>query len=204
MSTPLPRILLLFAHPAPQHSRLQRRMFARAGALPGVSGRDLYELYPDFDVDVPAEQALLVAHDLVVMQHPLYWYSVPPLLKQWMDLVLEHGWAYGRTGTALRGKTLMSAVSAGGRADAYAPGGLNGRSVREFLAPVEATARLCGMRVAPPFVVHGAHRMGESERDAVAADYVRVLAALRDGLVDLDAIADRPWLDPAIVPEGAL
>ena len=63
MVTPLPRILVLFAHPAPQHSRLQSRLYRRALAVSGVTGRDLYELYPDFDVDVPAEQQLLLAHD---------------------------------------------------------------------------------------------------------------------------------------------
>jgi glutathione-regulated potassium-efflux system ancillary protein KefG len=203
MLAPLPRILVLFAHPAPQHSRLQARLYARARRVKGVTGRDLYELYPDFDVDVPAEQEQLLAHDLVVMQHPLYWYSTPPLLKQWIDLVLEHGWAYGRAGTALRGKTLLSAVSAGGRADAYTSAGYNGRTVREFLAPVEYTARLCGMRYPPPFVVHGAHRMGEPERAAAAEDYANVLTALRDGTLDLDALAARPFLDPAVLAGGA-
>ena len=68
------------------------------GRLRGVTFHDLYELYPDFDVQVEQEQELLISHDMIILQHPFYWYSCPPLLKQWIDLVLEHGWAYGKEG----------------------------------------------------------------------------------------------------------
>ena len=108
------RVLVVFAHPALQTSRVQRRLIARASRVEGVTVRDLYELYPDYDVVVDDEQAAMEAHDVIVWQHPFYWYSVPPLLKQWFDLVLEHGWAYGSAGKALHGKTVISAISAGG------------------------------------------------------------------------------------------
>lgn len=74
----------------------------------------LYQLYPDFNIDIAAEQAALARADLVIWQHPMQWYSVPPLLKLWMDKVLAHGWAYGHNGIALRGKSLMWAVTTGG------------------------------------------------------------------------------------------
>ena len=98
------RVLILFAHPALEKSRVNRRLSAAVSSLPGVTFHDLYEAYPDFDVDVRREQELLGSHDLVVLQHPFFWYSIPPLLKQWIDLVLEHGWAYGSEGKALVGK----------------------------------------------------------------------------------------------------
>jgi hypothetical protein len=96
------------------------------------------------------QQTLLTSHDVAVFQHPLYWYSVPPLLKQWMDLVLEHGWAYGSTGRALEGKMLQVATTAGGRAGAYGPDGLNRFTFEECLRPIEATARLCRMSYQAP------------------------------------------------------
>ena len=80
-------VLVLFAHPALETSRINRRLAEAPQSLEGVTLRDLYEVYPDFDVDVEAEQASLLEHDVVVFQHPLYWYSAPPLLKQWQDLV---------------------------------------------------------------------------------------------------------------------
>jgi glutathione-regulated potassium-efflux system ancillary protein KefG len=189
------KLLLLFAHPAYERSRVNRRLLEAVRELPGLTVNDLYEAYPEFDVDVRREQELLEAHDVVVLQHPFYWYSTPALLKQWEDLVLEHGWAYGSEGTALTGKTLLSAITCGGREEAYAPEGLNRYTIRQLLAPVEQTARLCGMEYPPPFVVHGTHGMSRETIAGHAADYRRVLEALRDGTLDLEAARSRPRLN---------
>ena len=194
------RILVLFAHPALEKSRINRRLAAAVASLPDVTFHDLYEAYPDFDVDVQREQALLKGHDVIVLQHPFFWYSVPPLLKQWIDLVLEHGWAYayvrtheGRLGRVE--KRVMSAISTGGREAAYRREGHNRYSMRELLAPVEQTFVLCGMDYLPPFCVHGAHGMTSDEIDRHAEDYRRILEALRDEAIDLDALADLPRLN---------
>ena len=187
----MPRILLLFAHPALEKSRMHRRMLHHARQVHEVTVNDLYEEYPDFDIDVKREQALLAAHELVVVQHPIYWYSSPALVKQWEDLVLEHGWAYGTGGTALHGKRWLAAVTTGGRAAAYQRGGYNRFTLREFLAPMEQTVVLCGMRWVAPYVVHGTHLLATEEIERHAAAYGHALAALRDGRIDLDA--DDPW-----------
>jgi glutathione-regulated potassium-efflux system ancillary protein KefG len=152
-----------------------------------VTVNDLYERYPDFDIDVEREQALLTSHDVVVLQHPFYWYSTPSILKEWQDLVLEHGWAYGQEGRALRGKLMLSVLTAGSGEDAYAADGSNRFTIRQLLAPVEQTARLCGMRYLAPFVVHGTHRLLDDDIVRYAADYAAVLEALRDGRVDVEA-----------------
>ena len=101
------KLLIVFAHPALERSRVNRRLVEAIGDLEGVAVHDLYEAYPEFDIDVRREQELLAAHDVIVLQHPFYWYSAPAILKEWQDLVLEHGWAYGRNGTALRGKSCL-------------------------------------------------------------------------------------------------
>lgn len=189
------RVLILFAHPALQKSRVHRRLVPRTASVPDVHLHDLYEAYPDFLIDVQKEQSLLVDHDVVVVQHPFYWYGVPPLLKQWMDLVLEHGWAYGSRGEALRGKWLLPVISAGGGANAYREGGYNRFTVREFLVPLEQTARLCGMRYAPPWVVFGTHRLGPAEIEAQAAAYERLLHWVTGGGLDtLGEAVDAPEL----------
>lgn len=178
----MPRpVLVLFAHPSFEKSRVHRQLTRAVRELPGVTLHDLYEVYPDHDIDVKREQALLVAHDVVVFQHPFYWYSVPPLLKQWMDLVLEHGWAYGSAGNALRGKTLQVAMTAGGREMAYGPEGFNRLTFREFLAPVEATARLCGMAFNEPWVVAGTHAMTPAAITQAADGYAALIRRLGDG-----------------------
>jgi len=179
--------LILFAHPAMDKSRVNRALAREVRQLAGVTFHDLYEAYPELDIDVRREQELLIAHDLIVFQHPFYWYSTPAILKEWQDLVLEHGWAYGSEGTALSGKTLLTAMTAGGHETAYCREGHNRFTVRELLAPIEQTARLCGMDYLPPFVVYGTHALGPAEIDAHARDYRRTIEALRDDRLDLAA-----------------
>ena len=159
MSERTSRVLVLLAHPVLERSRINRRLVEAIADLPGVTLNDLYERYPGLGIDVRHEQQLLLEHDVVVMQHPFYWYSSPAILKEWQDLVLEHGWAYGRSGRALAGKVMLNAVSTGGPAFAYRPEGGNRFTMRQLLAPFDQTAHLCGMRYLAPFVLHGTHRM---------------------------------------------
>src|ERR1700761_4628712 len=119
------RVLILFAHPALQKSRVNRRLIAAVPHLENVTINDLYEEYPDFSIDVRREQALLESHDIIIFQHPFYWYSCPALLKEWEDLVLQYGFAYGTGGTKLRGKWVLTAITAGGPSAAYQRNGHN-------------------------------------------------------------------------------
>ena len=171
-----PRILILYAHPASHLSRINRRLAEAAGAVANVQVHDLYETYPDFYIDVPREQALLADADLVVFQHPLQWYSMPALLKQWLDVVLEPGWAHGDGGTALRNKGYWLAVTTGGAHESYQEGGYHGHAFADFLPPFQQTADLCGMRWLPPYVVHGAHRMDDAAMMEQIAIYRERLA----------------------------
>lgn len=192
----MPKILLLHAHPAPHKSHATRHLLDAARRIDGVTVRELYELYPDFLVDVPAEQRLLEAHDVIVLLHPFYWYSAPALVKEWLDLVLQHGWAYGEAGHALRGKVMLQAVTCGGSVEVYCAAGRHGHSVRDFLLPFEQSARLCGMAWLAPFVVHGVGALQSAESIAPhARDFAASLTALRDGTLNLDAARDRPWLN---------
>lgn len=182
------RVLVLFAHPATHKSRVNRALSDGVRDLPGIHFHDLYEAYPDFDIQVEREQELVEAHQVIVWQHPLFWYSCPALLKEWQDLVLEHGWAYGREGTALHGKKLLSVITTGGSEDAYQPQGYNRSTMLELLKPISQTAWLCGMEYLPPFIVHGTHLMEPPEIETHAKDYRRVLEALRDERVDMTAV----------------
>ena len=159
--------------------------------IEGVTFHDLYETYPDFYIQVPYEQELLTRHDIIVFHHPVFWFSIPALLKEWMDLVLEHGWAYGRGGKALRGKILMSVISTGGRESLYQEDGYNRHTIGEFLYPIAQMARVCGMEYLSPFVVYGTHMITEGEIAQQGKCYRDVIAALRDGRIDLDAACSR-------------
>jgi glutathione-regulated potassium-efflux system ancillary protein KefG len=147
----MPRILLLFAHPRFEKSRSNKILLT--GLNPAVTFHDLYEKYPDFNIDPDYEKELLVQHDIIIWQHPFYWYSCPPLLKQWIDIVLEHGWAYGKEGTALKGKFIFNSITSGGGREVYSKEGNNRFTINEFLVPFEQTAALCNMVYLPPFAV---------------------------------------------------
>ena len=176
------RILVLCAHPHLEHSRVTRALARAAGsaALTGLEVRDLYALYPDYLIDVAAEQAVLGQADLLVWLHPVHWYGMTPLLKLWTDDVLAFGWAYGPGGTALRGKDLWLVTSTGGSAKAYRPDGLNRYFFDAFLPPYEQTAQLVGLRFLPPMVLHDAHRLSDAEVEAQAETFVARLASYPD------------------------
>ena len=150
-----------------------KRAFAFAKEA-GFEVRDLYSLYPDEKIDVKAEQAALEGTDRIVLQFPMYWYSCPPLLKKWEDLVLEHGWAYGSTGTALRGKELLIAVSPGAPAGNYHHDGQN-YPVTDLLRPFQATSNLIGTKYLQPFITVGATYLTGSDLDKQAQKYAACL-----------------------------
>jgi glutathione-regulated potassium-efflux system ancillary protein KefG len=188
-------LLILFAHPALQKSRVNRQLMNVVRDLDGITYHDLYEAYPDFHVDVRKEQALLSRNDIIIFQYPLYWFSVPALLKEWQELVLEYKWAYGKANVALQGKKLMAAVSTGGRESLFSREGYNRFSIKEYLAPVEQLARICGMEYLPPFVVHGTHELTGAEIARHAEDYLKVITAVRDDRIDWEAARALPRLN---------
>lgn len=157
------KILLVYAHPAAGKSRANAALIDAARRVSGVTVHDLYAAYPDLFVHPARERKLLLEHDGLVFQHPLYWYSAPALLKEWLDLVLTHGFAYGDEGRALRGKHWMQAVTAGGRREAYRPDGSHRFPVEELLRPFEATAHLCQCVWRTPFVLHASHLVSDDE-----------------------------------------
>lgn len=171
-------ILIVYAHPYPDQSRVNQQMLRRAGANPDVVIRSLYDLYPDFDIDVEAEQRAVEQAQLVVLQHPMYWYSMPPLLKLWIDKVFTHGWAYGKGATALNGKSLLWAVTTGGEHDHFQMGAYPGFAV--LAQPLQATALYCHMRWLEPVVVHGAFAAdAEAQREQIE-HYGERLAAWKE------------------------
>ncbi|CAL1521290.1 NAD(P)H-dependent oxidoreductase [Chitinophaga sp. MM2321] len=189
------KILINFAHPALEKSRMHKQLLAMIKGMQGITLNDLYEQYPDLDIDVNREQKLLEQHDVILLQHPFYWYSAPAIIKQWMDLVLEHGWAYGHTGKALKGKYLSNVISAGGPESGYNAAGHHRFTIHQFLAPFIQTAALCNMPYAAPYVIYGVHRMDNIDIKKEAQQFRQVLEHLRDGHIDLSALPQLTYMN---------
>src|SRR5262249_46248743 len=148
-------IVVVQAHPYPDRSRANHALAEAIEGLP-VDVRALYDLYPDFAIDVDAEQRALQAASVVVWQHPRSWYTAPALLTLWFEKVLTAGWAYGPGGVALRDKRCLWVVTTGGTESDYTPVGVHQHVFDVFAAVVRQTARFCGMLWLEPLVVHGA------------------------------------------------
>ncbi|HYP99829.1 MAG TPA: glutathione-regulated potassium-efflux system oxidoreductase KefF [Polyangiaceae bacterium] len=171
------RIALIYAHPYPNRSRAGRTLLAAVSNLEGVKIRSLYERYPDFSIDVAAEQALLREAELLVWQHPIYWYGPPPLMSLWFEKVLARGWAYGKGGEALRGKACLWVPTTGGDPNAYSEGGMHGHSFDKYIPPVEQTARFCGMHWQAPLILHGSHHTTDEQLRSHGLEYRDRLSA---------------------------
>jgi glutathione-regulated potassium-efflux system ancillary protein KefF len=198
---PATDICVLAAHPDWRASRVNRRLLDAARTVPRADVCDLYGRYPDYAIDVPTEQARVLAASLIVLLHPIHWYSMPPLQKLWLDDVLTYGWAYGHGDTpdrlptqALRGKDVWLVATTGGPEDAYHPQGYNRYFFDAFLPPYEQTAALCGLRFLPPLVLHGAHSVPPAEVDAHVATF-------RERLTTYPDWPEMDELEPCIVCE---
>ncbi|MFH6982228.1 glutathione-regulated potassium-efflux system oxidoreductase KefF [Marinoscillum luteum] len=176
------KILVLFAHPKFERSRVNKLLVEKIRKRSSVTFHDLYERYPDFNIDVVFEKELLAKHDIIIWHHPFYWYSCPPLMKQWIDVVLEFKWAYGPEGNALKGKQALNVLTLGGSREVYCAEGRNHYTVNEFLRPFEQTARLCGMDYLPPFAILGTHRLSDNDLAKYAAQYDALITLLLQGV----------------------
>ena len=161
-------VYVLAAHPNLRESRVNRQLLAAVDGLQGVDVNDLFASSPDYDIDVAAEQSRAEAAQLIVLLHPIHFYSMPALMKLWLDEVLAVGWAYGER-NALRGKDLWLVASLGGSEASYHPQGYNRYFFDAFVPPYEQTAALCGLRFLPPMLLYGAHQASDEEIAAHAA-----------------------------------
>ncbi len=172
-------ITVFVAHPYIDHSRANKALLRAIDNVDSVRVRLLYDLYPEFSIDVEAEQRALESSDVVVWQHPIYWYSAPALLKLWFEKVLEDGWAYGPGGRALAGKRCFWVTTTGAGNESYNARGMHQHPFDTFEPVVRQTARFCGMDWEQPLIVHEAHRIGDDELEQYCELYRSRLISMR-------------------------
>lgn len=171
------KTLVLVAHPNLSNSVVNKTWMERLQKEEDMTVHNLYAEYPEGRINMEREQQLLLEHDRIVFQFPFYWYSSPSLLKEWQDVVLTYGWAYGAEGTYLRGKEFMLAISTGGPETAYQAGGFNHYSMSELTKPFQATANLTGMRFLPTFKTQGVRFLEKEQIQESAENLVHHLKA---------------------------
>ena len=189
------KILILFSHPLFEKSHANKALVDHIPDSENITFHDLYEHYPNFDIDVKFEQDLLSKHDIIIWHHPMYWYSCPPLMKQWIDMVLEHNWAYGRKGKALKDKIIFQVLTTGGDKENYCETGSDRYSILELLEPFNQTAKVCNMLYLPPFVVHGTHNMKREDYEKNGLIYGYFLDYLENYDLNTDEILQFHYLN---------
>ena len=199
----MPNVLLYYAHPGDHFSTANAAMSKDIGTVDGITRVDLYAEYPRFNIDPDREQKRLLEHDVIMFQFPMFWYSTPSIIKEWQDIVLEHGFAYGVGGTALAGKWMGLAITAAGPKDAYRPSGYQHHHLRTFVTPLEQTARLCKMKFLPPYVLYGSLK---APKEGGLAPHVqgfrRLIEGLRDGTVAHEAGPEEVWTADTFLAEA--
>ena len=195
------KVLVLFAHPAFQKSKVNKILVDGLSELEGVTFHDLYQEYPELDIDVKREQELLLEHDVILFQFPLFWYSTPAILKEWQDLVLEHGWAYGSNGNSLKDKLFLCLVTTGGPSRAYQVGGFHNHTLNQLLSPLRQTSVLCKMKPLPPFVIHGTHIMEMDEILDYKNDLHNLLTLLTGNEMNVDEAGRYEYINEYFVKQ---
>lgn len=144
--------------------------------------------------DIAAEQAKLDWADHVVFQFPLWWYSVPAILKGWMERVLSMGYAYGRGRMfdrgGLAGTTAMLSLTTHGAEESFRDDGWHG-SIERIVWPLHCGLRFVGFRPVAPFVAYDVRRCDDARRAAYMQGLCdRVLALDRAEPVDMVHLDD--------------
>lgn len=181
------KILINLFHPNLDQSRGNKALLTAASKLPNVTIRNLYTEYPDFKVNAAVEQELLLAHEIIVFQHPMYWLSSPALMKQWQDTVLEKGFAFPPgEGDKLAGKIWQSVVTVGGPKEGYTKDGPFQADFDDILLPFRLTATYCSMQWQTPFTITsvmpeddaGMRAITQEELQAKVTEYIALLESL--------------------------
>jgi putative NADPH-quinone reductase len=155
------KVTIIFAHPYFEQSVANKEIISYLkDENKRYEVRNLSEMYPDFKIDIKKEQEAITQSDVIVMQFPLIWYNVPAIIKQWMDMTLEHGFAFGTGGDKLKGKHFILSFTIGGKEESYNPLGYNHFRIEEFLKMFEQTAYLSGMHYENPIYEYGMSTIG--------------------------------------------
>jgi glutathione-regulated potassium-efflux system ancillary protein KefG len=189
------KILILFFHPLFEKSCVNKALVQNIPSSKHITFHDLYEEYPNFDIDVKQEQLLLANHDIIIWHHPMYWYNCPPLMKQWMDMVLEYGWAYGKKGNMLKNKIIFQVITTGGDRESFCEMGNDRNRIVNLLESFTQTATVCNMEYLPPFVVHGTYKMKRDDCANKGLIYGRLLDYLVKNNLEISEIASHEYLN---------
>ncbi|QGQ99133.1 flavodoxin family protein [Paenibacillus psychroresistens] len=177
------KTLVIVTHPNMEASNWNKSWLEELKKHSDITIHELYKEYPDENIDVSKEQKLIEAHDRIIFQYPLYWYSTPPLLKKWFDTVLLYNWAYGPDGSKTAGKEIGVAISTYGSEESYQPTGANRFTLQEILRPIEALVHFINASYLPHFSLSDTSTVTAERLAQSSIDYIQHLKTVKPVVV---------------------
>lgn len=170
------KILGNLVHPNIEESLVNKTLLNGIKGIENVTINHLYTKYPDFKIDVEEEQRLLLEHDVILFQFPMYWFSSPSLLKEWFDTVFTSGFAYGDY--KLKNKLFAVAISCGGAKEVFCETGKDKKRVEEFLYPFEITANYVKMNYEKAYITYNTEStLSQETLEEYTKAYIQYLKA---------------------------
>ena len=172
-------ITALLAHPYPRFSVISIPLLeGLKEQFPQMDIRALYDLYPDSSIDLWEERKAVAHSSLILVVHPVFWNSVPALLKKWFDEVLAYGFAYGNGGDAVKGKGVLWIPSLGtGYRDGEFPGEVE---ISEVEAPIRRMWTFCGAKWLDPEII-------DSRQPLTPEQFSSIIDSLADRIADWES-----------------
>ncbi|MCR8657369.1 NAD(P)H-dependent oxidoreductase [Paenibacillus endoradicis] len=172
------KTLIVVTHPSIEKSIINKRWIDELKKYPEkYTVHELYQSYPDGNIDVEKEQRLIESHDHLILQFPIYWFNCPPILKKWLDDVLSYGWAYGSNGgDKLKNRKIGLAVSVGIKEEDYTQEGKYRYTLEQLLSPFEATFLYCNADYRSFFALYGTeHETPANQIEKSVKDYLNFI-----------------------------
>ena len=132
--------LIILAHPKIEESIGNKTIVENLSQLENTTLRDLTQLYPNFKIDIKAEQEALLKADTIIFQYPLFWYSTPAILKEWIDQVIQYGFAFGKDNYNLENKKVIVSFTIGSPIKDYP-----NEIIQKITFPFQGLASYCKM-----------------------------------------------------------
>lgn len=170
------KTLVIFSH-GYQAQSVSNVAIADEFAKAGFEVRNLEVLYPNGTIDVAVEQAAVEAADVIIFQHPIFWYSLTPMLKKWQDEVQTYGWAYGSETAKMKGKKFIHSYTTGAPREVYSDD-----AVKDLSASLRLSAGFTGMDFVGSFGKFGQLAMTNPNAKEDAIAYAQEVIAFVKGL----------------------